>query len=287
MKNKGILSMVLSIIVSVLLVFSIIGTCALCFACTVAQSPEYLTKRLSLSGTYDSVYSDLMKKYDEMSYQTSVPADVYKSAVSEEWVFSAVKNQVEYSYSLLDDANAVKVTDFGAFEEKITEYFEKYAAENHVLKDDTYKQRLASCIENAVAVTDSVTDVYHFETIRKTSLWPAAVKYRSKLGTLRLAAFIADAVLILLLAVFRNPLYWTGASLFASGALMTIPSAYVLGSGMIMKFTIKDYTVFTLITDTLKAVANTVLTEGVVLLIAGVVIIGLSMLFNKSKKEAK
>jgi len=283
MKNRGIFSMVMSIILSVLLVFSIIGTFSLTFAGSVAKNSDFLKTRLSVSGTYASVYSDLMKKYDEISVQTSVPADVYKSAVSEKWVYEAIDNQTEYAFNLLNSEDAVSETDYSAFEEKITEYFEKYAAENHVMKDDVYNQRLASSVENAKAVTASVIDVFHVESVRKTSLWPLAVKYRPLLPKFRNYAVIADVILIILLIVFRNPVYWTGASLFASGLLMGVPAAYVRFSGMILKFTIKDYTVFTLITETLTDLVNLVMTTGFALAAAGLILVIVSVIRSRKK----
>lgn len=283
MNNKGIFRMVAGIIVSVLLVFSIIGTCVLCIGSSIASGPDFLTTRLSVSGTYSSIYSDLMKKYDEISVQTSVPADVYKSSVSEEWVFEAVKEKVNYAYSLLTNDAAESQTDYSAFDTKITEYFEKYAAENHVMKDDVYSQRLASSIENAKAVTASVIDVFHVEAVRKTSLWPMAVKYRPLVSKFRTCAFIADAVLVVLLVVLGSPVYWTGASLFASGLLMGVPAAYVRFSGMILKFTIKDYTVFTLITETLTDLVNLVMTTGFALAAAGLILVIVSVIRSRKK----
>ncbi|MDO5150281.1 MAG: hypothetical protein Q4D76_12950 [Oscillospiraceae bacterium] len=279
MKNKGTARMVLSILVSVLLVFGIIGTAVLCFACSAADSPDYLKGRLEKCGTAGSVYNDLMKKYDELSVQTSVPADVYKSAVSERWVSDAVFSQVDYIFALMEDENAQPSADYSAFDEKITEYFEQYAAEKHVIKDDIYNQRLQASVDNARSVTASVIDVFHFETVRKTSLWPATVKYRPLLNTLRTYAFIADAVLLVLLIVFGSPVYWTGVSLFSAGLISAAPSAYVLASGLIMKFTIKDYTVFTLITETLKSIVNSALVFGSVSLIAGVILITVSVIY--------
>ena len=288
MKNKGTARMVLSILVSVLLVFGIIGTAALCFACSAADSPDYLKGRLEKCGTAGSVYNDLMKKYDELSVQTSVPADVYKSAVSERWVSDAVFSQVDYIFALMEDENSQPSADYSAFDEKITEYFEQYAAEKHVIKDDVYKQRLQASVDNARSVTASVIDVFHFETVRKTSLWPVAVKYRPLLNTLRTYAFIADAVLLVLLIVFGSPVYWTGVSLFSAGLISAVPSAYVLASGLIMKFTIKDYTVFTLITETLKSIVNSALIFGISAFVLGLILITVSITaVNKSKYDAK
>lgn len=283
MKNKGILRMILSLVISVLLVFTLLGTLGLFFASHVAKSPDFAEKQLSLNGSYENIYEALNKKYDEISVQTSVPADVYKECITKNWVFDAVSEQVRFTYRLLDDENAVKETDYSLFDEKITAYFEKYAAENHVSKDDVYNQRLASTIENAKAVTDSVIDVFHIEAVKKTSLWPAALKYRPLLEKALYAALAADLVLIVLLVILKNPVYWTGASLFASGALVTVPCAYVLASGMIMKFTIKEYTVFTLITGTMKSVVTTALTAGLIMLVAGLVITAVSVAFSRRK----
>ena len=285
MKNKGTARIILSIVFSVLLVFCIIGTAVISFACSAAGSPDYLKVRLEKCGTAESVYNDLMKKYDELSVRTSVPADVYKSAVSEQWVSDAVFGQVDYIFALMEDENAQPSADYSAFDEKITEYFEQYAAEKHVIKDDIYDQRLQASVDNARSVTASVIDVFHFETVRKTSLWPVAVKYRPLLNTLRTYAFIADADLLVLLIIFGSPVYWTGVSLFSAGVISAAPSAYVLASGLIMKFTIKDYTVFTLITETLKSIVSSALIFGISSFVLGLILITVSVTAVKKSNK--
>lgn len=283
MKNKGILFTVLNVLLTILLVFSVTGTFVLCFAGSVSASPDYLISQLEKNGTFNSVYSDLLKKYNEMSAQTSIPAEVYSAAAPEEWVNAAVREQAAFTYRQLSDDSASNQTDYSAFDEKITGYFENYASENHVIKDETYDQRLASSVENAKAVTASVIDVYHTETIKKTSLWGKLKKICPVIPSLRTYALIADAVILILLVVLRNPVYWTGTALFSSGMLTALPCVYVLASGMIMKFSIKDYTVFTLITGTMKSVVSTFMTIGIISLAAGILMIAVSVISEKKK----
>lgn len=285
MKNRGIINVTANVILSILLVFSLTGTLVMCFACSVSESPDWLAEQLEKNGTYRSVYSDLMKKCDEMSAQTAIPSDVYKSAANEEWVNSAVREQLTFTFCQLSDEQAVNSTDYGVFDEKITEYFERYASEKHVIKDETYDQRLASATENAKAVAASVIDVYHTETLKKTSFWGKIKKICPVIPSLRAVAFIADAVLLVLLIILRNPVYWTGASLFSAGMLTALPCIYVLSSGMIMKFSIKDYTVFTLITGTVSSVVRMFMTAGFIALAAGFVMVLVSVIRVKKISE--
>ncbi|MFR4476517.1 MAG: hypothetical protein ACLT3Y_04440 [Ruminococcus callidus] len=92
------------------------------------------------------VYDALKSQFETEYNATAVPADVYLDALSADWLEDAMKQQVTDSYQNPADKT---VPDFSALEQSITDYFERYAAENHCEKDSTYDTKLAQTIQNA------------------------------------------------------------------------------------------------------------------------------------------
>ncbi len=288
MKNTGKALTLLSILVSVMLIFSSVLTVAVWTVFPFLKSEDCIKSRLSATGTYENVYLDLMKKYDEMSAVTSIPADVYKSSVSPEDIKDEMNYLISAYYSDIKEVSAPELhTGFGQLTENITDYFEKYSAENHVIKDEVYAQRLESAVQNANMTTGSYIDVCRFGVVSKTSLWPLIHRAAEYISAAAYGLLAADAVLIVLLVLLRSPLYWTGASAFASGLILTVPSLYVVLSDTVMKFSVKDFTVFTLFTDIMTSCVRSVLVSGAVLLAAGAVLTGVSVFRTVRKKPVK
>jgi len=285
MKNKGIVRILLSLLVSILLVFSFIGVFAVLMTEHVSASSDYFTGQLEKTGTYANAYSGLMKKFDEISAQTSVPADIYKSSVSEEWLAAAMNEKINGTFQQLDFECMIEEPDFSLLDEKLTGYFEEYALENHVIRDETYTARLDATIENAHSAVISAIDVFHISTIQKSGIWNKLVILRSRVPGVKPYVIAAAAVCIVLLIVLGNPVYWTGTALFASGLILTVPSALILASNVIMKFSVKEYTVFTLVTQMLRSLDKTVLITGVSMLSAGLIMTVTAIIFVKNKKE--
>ena len=68
---------------------------------------------------------------------------------------------------------------------------------------------------------------------------------------------------------------------------MTIPTVIVKAEGMINKFSLKDYTTYTLVTGTMDSLATVVMMFGIIMLAVGVVMIATHLIIqNRNEKTA-
>ena len=159
--------------------------------------------------------------------------------------------------------------DFSALESSITDYFEKYAEENHYVKDDTYNEKLQETIDNGEKIISDATDLLRKDTLQKAG-------YLSKLEKLRTLAFagagVCGVLTVLLLVLLRNG-YWIGTGCFGAGALLTVGAGVVFGTGVIYRFVLKEAAVYAVVTGTMTALTTAVLVAGIVLLAIGVVLL--------------
>ncbi|MCR4758704.1 MAG: hypothetical protein K5705_00260 [Oscillospiraceae bacterium] len=118
--------------------------------------------------------------------------------------------------------------------------------------------------------------------------WVITAKISSYVGHARKYLYpciILTIVLGVILVILKRSAYWTGTALFTAGALMTVPTAVVLSTDMIQRFSLKDYTTYHLVTGVLNAVTKNVMITGIVMLLIGVFMIVLSMVTVSQKQQ--
>ena len=279
MKNK--LTLVLRIIVCMLMVFSIIGTCGVVIADRV-YTPEYLRSQVSRTDTYENAYNSLMKHFSDNYSISNIPIEVYESSFTSDWMKSAVDEKIN---SFFEKREAE--IDCSEAEKNITEYFESYAHEAHVIKDETYEKELDEAITYAEKTALEQADVYSLAVMERAGISAKVSACAALARKYMWVCIAAVAVLVVLLILLKRSLYWIGTALFASGMIMTIPTVIVKAEGLINKFSLKDYTTYTLVTGTMDSLATVVMMIGIIMLAVGVVMIATHLIMqNKSKSAA-
>ena len=277
MKNK--ISSVLSIITCILMVFAIIGTFAALTADRV-YTPEFLLSQAEKTNTYENAYNSLMKRFQDNYSISGIPSEVYEKSFTPEWMKEAVKEKIRSSYE-----NYEAVIDCTAAEENITEYFENYAREEHVIKDEIYENKLAESVSYAQKTALNAADIYSLDVMKRAGITD---KLSSGMTVVRkcIPACIAALIVLFIALIFLgSPAYWTGTALFSSGLLLLIPSAVVRAENLIQKFSLKDYTTYTLVTGTLGSLNNFVFTAGCILVGTGAVLIALHCIILRIKEN--
>lgn len=263
---------ILRLILSILLAFSLLGTAGSAVGVSLLHSPSLLISQMHKQNAGQKVYDSLNTKFQNDYNTTAVPAEVYMDAISVDWLEQCMVSKAEALYGA--DGNFL---DFSALESSITDYFEQYAAENNCEKDDTYTQKLSETIQNAEKTISDATDICQTETLQKSG-------YLSKLEKLRTLTFagagVCGVLTILLLLLLRNG-YWIGTGCFSAGALLTAGGAAVLCSGVIRRFVLKEAAVYAVFTGTMTALTRMVLFAGIALLILGAVLLAVHMFRQK------
>lgn len=287
-KSSGkTVNILLSIMASFLLVFAVIISYAGYLAGNIVSSPQFCISQIEEQQILQKVYDSLKSKLDLRYNSTAIPSEVYLNAITPEWLDSSIKEQVSSSYEQFDNPNATYSPDYTALEQSLTEYFEKYAGENNILKDEVYEKKLADTITEAKSLVNSSYDVYKLETMKKANIWNKVKKARDIVSKALPLCIIAMAILILILILLKNPIYWIGVSLFADGIILTIPTAWILSSSFIMRFSIKDPAIYSVVTGAMTSVTETVMTTGIIMTIISIIMITADIIikrnFNKSQ----
>ena len=271
--GKG--GLLLRLILSILLVFSLLGTVGSAVGVSVLCGPSQLISQMHRHDAGQKVYDSLNTRFQNDYNTTAVPAEVYMDTISVDWLEQCMENKVTALYG-----KGSGDIDFSALESSITDYFEKYAEENNCAKDDTYNEKLRETIDNGEKVISDATDLLRTETLQKSG-------YLSKLHKLRTLTFAGEGVCgvltVLLLLLLRNR-YWIGTGCFGAGALLTAGAGVIFGTGVIHRFVLKEAAVYAVVTGTMTALTTAVLVSGIVLLALGVVLLALHLKGQRSEK---
>ena len=268
-QKSNVGAMLLRLMLTILLAFTLLGTVGSAVGVSVLQLPWLLEAQLEQQNAPQKAADALQTKWEAAYPTTAVPAEVYTDAISTDWLAAEMTRRLESVYS----GDTESRPDFTQLEAAITAYFEQFATENNYEKDDTYTEKLNETIENAEkAVTDAI-DVYQTATMEKAGILQKLAKLKSVLWIALLVCPILTVGGMLLL----RSAYWIGTGSFAAGALLTIPTAIVLGSGIIKQFALKEAAVYGVFTGTMTMLTQIVLVTGIVLLAAGLVLVGWSM----------
>ena len=193
--SGGMGKLILRLILSILLVFSLLGTVGCAVGISVLHSPSQLIAQMHKQNAGQKVYDSLQTRFTTDYNTTAVPANVYMDAISVDWLEQCMEQKLTALYGADSD-----LLDFSALESSITDYFEKYAEENHYVKDDTYNEKLQETIDNGEKIISDATDLLRKDTLQKAG-------YLSKLEKLRTLTFagagICGVLTVLLLVLLR------------------------------------------------------------------------------------
>ncbi len=262
MKSK--ITSVLRVIVCILTVFGIIGTFGIIIADKV-YTAEYLKSQANRTNTYENAYNSLMKRFSDNYSISNIPKEIYEKSFTREWMKASIDEKINSSFE-----NREAVIDCSEAETNITEYFEKYAHEAHVIKDETYDNKLVESISYAQKTALSAIDVYSFDVIKRAGIADKIYRAMDIVRKYKFACIVGVSVLLIILIILKRSVYWIGTALFSAGVLMIVPSAIVEANKMIQKFSIKDFTTYTLVTGTMESIVGTVLKTGIILAAIGI-----------------
>lgn len=279
--KQGVGRLLLRIVFSILLTFTILGTVGFGIGAYVLHSPTLLLSQIDKQDAAKKVHDALQQKYALAYHTTAVPSEVYMDVLTEEWLETAMKTYVKENYSLNKTSDAI---DFTALQESITTYFETYAEENAYAKDETYTEKLEETISDAEKTVNSAIDVFHLHTMYRAGILQKFLN----LGTFQVwIGLIGCGVLTAVLLLLLHRMYFVGMGLFAAGVLLTVPSLVVWAGGYISRFALKDAAVYAVFTGTMYHLLYLLLGIGIILFVIGLVLTGIAIVRSRKRETAK
>ncbi|MBR1822977.1 MAG: hypothetical protein IJ779_01950 [Ruminococcus sp.] len=280
------LNTVICTVLTILLTLVLAALYITLYADRCISTEDFMKQQVQATDTYNNAYDSLMKKFSDSCGETSIPVEVDEKAFSRDWMKSHIDKRISVGFADFDGEGEMEY-DFTAVEKSLTEYFEEYARTNHVIKDETYEKRLAESIANAEKTAVSAVDVYHLETMKSSGIWSDIGTARNIIPRLKTALIAAAAVIAVLILLLKNFFYWIGTALFASGCILSVPTAIVKFSGYIMRFAVKDHTAYNLVTKTLTAVNGNVLISGLGMAAVGIIMIIIGIIIRRHKEKGE
>lgn len=293
---KKISNYIPSVILSVLLIISLIGT-SLAFTVFIRLDPDKTISFAEDEKLYEKSYAAIEKYYKEKAGSTGIPAEVFMNSITDDYVKKVVDSQIEATYRVFESGRNYSAANIPnpELEASIDDFFNDYADKTGYTKDEKFEKKLSETKQQAYKTINNSCDVFKIESMQSHGLLSKISKLYRRKSTITAVFIILDVVLVGLLLLVnirrRDFFYWTGISAVISALIALIPSVRLVRTKYFDSFTIKQPQVFAAYTKTLYSLTNTFIRMQIFILLAGAVMIGLYALFcrifrDKAKKPS-
>ncbi|MGN0631309.1 MAG: hypothetical protein ACI4JN_08285 [Ruminococcus sp.] len=280
------------VILTVLLSFFMAGYIFSSSADAMLSLPRIYTDIIEEEKLADKAYEALDSDFASFYNTTAIPKEVCMDAISTEWLLENMCKSIEGNIEILNGADTLVEIDFTALEESITAFFHEYAESIDYEPDEAFEKKLSETIINAEKIITDRMDAFYMNALHENGYFNKIAKLMPYINIVNWVTFGGSMILMTVLVLLdRNRgwrrLYWAGTGLFCGGAMAAVPVVYILCTGMIDSFSVKDPIIYTAVTGLLNAGAWRVLFKSMFFGILGLVLIVLNVVFNKNTGEEK
>lgn len=289
-KIKKALRMLLSFV----LMFGVVLCIASIFIRFVLLNGNYIGDKLEERDYYSQLTENLNTKYATLSLESSIPEEVFTSAVLEDYDIQKLTREnvnlmVDYMTSKTDKSAAVM--DRNIFLEPVTTYVESYAEENNIPFDEELQKRTTAIVDSATEITENrvtlfnlknVIDIPQFQSVRKI----VNIAYNSFIPILIVLALIIISLTLLYRRRRYRVLFWIGSSISAGSIFVIVPSALALIMKLPQRIQISAPYINTAIQNLAIGYSYYFLTAGIIAFVIGMLSLFLYFYFS-SKAESE
>lgn len=202
----------------------------------VLLNGDYIGDKLEDRGYYSQLADNLKTKYSTLSMESSIPEEVFMSAVLEDYEIQKLTREnvnLMVDYMTYNTEESEVIMDREIFLEPVTTYVETFAAENDIPYDEALQSRTNQIIDSATEITENrvtlfnlknVIDIPQFQTVRKL----VNLAYNSILPVIAVLFVMIGALALLYRKKRYRILFWVGSSISAGSIFVIVPSALAL-----------------------------------------------------------
>ena len=266
--------LLLSVLLTILLTFTVLGTLISGYAGYLLSSPQICITQIEKQKVAEKVY-DSVESYFTAQYQTTaIPPETYLNVVTEDWIADRLEEQVTAEYEILNGSKLAYELDMTDLEAALTQFFSDYAEEINYPKDAVYEEKLQETIEKAKEELTTQLDVYHFTTMQNANILQKFTGKQTYLWLLCGGCGILSVLLLVILVLLERKgelgkFYFPGCALLINGVFLTVPTAWVLATSYFSGLAIKVPAVYAAFTGVLYHCTRVGLIAGIVLLVLG------------------
>ncbi len=285
---KNAFTYIASVIVSVLLVFSLLGSSAAVIAGSCVNEKQFkdIASRVNAD---EKVCSELERYFKERSSATGIPADVYMSAIDTEYIHGVIDQMIDNGFHSLRGGSQSADLKNDALEASIEKFFSDYADSISYEKDAKYEKKLAATQKSAYGIIEEYSDVYKFGALDSHGVLRKASGIYTKLDVVMIALLAVSVLLIAILFILNlgtksAALYWSGVAALIAGLIGLVPSAYLIATDYFSSFTIKQPQIFAVYTETLTMLTKTFMFASIGTAAAGLLLIVVYIVIKPRRK---
>lgn len=278
--------LLLRVLLTILLTFTVLGTMISGYAGYLLSSPQICITQIEKQNVAEKVH-DSIESYFTSQYQTTaIPPETYLDVITEDWIADQLANRVQSEYARLNNADLLYHLDMTDLEAALTQFFSDYAVENGYPKDTVYEEKLQETIEKARTELTSQLDVYHFTTMQNANIFNKLIGKQIYLWLLCGGCGILSLLLLVILVLLERKgewgkLYFPGCALLMNGIFLTVPTAWALATSYFSGLAIKVPAVYAALTGVLYHCTRVGLIAGIVLLVLGLAAVLGSTIANR------
>lgn len=277
---------IIRLLLTIILSFCVVGYIGLSAAGTLFDYTVY-TDIVEKEELAEKAHAAIQKDFEGEYNTTMIPPEVYMNEITPEWIEDAMKRNITAVTGYMSGEKSPAFSpDYTRLEDSIKGYFHEYARSIGYEPDEVFDEKLSETINNAETKIESRMDAFYMQTLEKNGI---LAKVNKAYPYYTYGLFGMSAVILVLLVTLIlldrkggwRRVYFAGTGFFCGGALMAIPSAYLLLSDKISGFAVKDPVVYTAITSLLEECTEKVLIKAAFYGIMGLAMIIAAVALNK------
>ncbi len=268
---------ILSFIISILFVFTLIGSVAGSTVSRFANEKKII--EMSDERNITGIIREQLEKYFSQRYgSTGIPAQVYMDAISDEYLHSVMELKIQSGFAAIGGREKPAGLSCPELEKSISAFYSDYADSIDYVKDEKYDEIVAKAKNDAYTVINDYCDVYKLNALEQHGVISKISPLYRHMNKLIAAVLAAAAVMLILLIIVNRKslsaaLYWSGASALLAGIIGFIPCRYLLSTDYFGAFTIKQAQVYTAYTGAMRTVTEALVTAFLAAAIVGILLI--------------
>lgn len=282
-------------LLSFVLMFGIVVAIFSVFIRFVLLNGNYIGDKLEEREYYFQLSDNLKTKYSTLSLQSSIPEEVFMSAVLEDYEVQKLTREnvnLMVDYMTYETEESAVIMDRTIFSEPVTTYVETYTTENNLPYDTEQQVRTTGIIDSATEITENrvtlfnlknVIDIPQFQTVRKV----VNLAYNSIIPvTIGLLVLVGLLSLLYRKKRYRI-LFWIGSSICAGSIFVIVPSALALILKLPQRIRISAPYINTAIQNLTLGYSKYFLSAGLITLVTGLLCIFLYFYIGSRGTEDK
>ncbi len=284
----------ISVFLTVLLIFSLLGTAALMLLRFQGLDTEKALRIAKEQNLAQKVHVTLTQRFADQENTTGIPLAVYEKTITEENCDAIIRASVRGGFEYLNGRSAdyAAKPDFSVLETDMRAFLTAYADKNGIEKDASFELAVKDSLNAAKEQILDACDVFRFRMLADAHALQKARSILKWSGFLAIGAALITLLIVLFLfmsnhAEGRHGFYWTGIALLIASVLLMVPSVWLTKTRWFDRFSVKTDQVFAAVTGYLYSMTNAAALLAVCGIAAGLLMIGLFVLLHIRSKKAE